>query len=353
MGTTGNGFTLIIMKAAIYNPYLDTLGGGERYTMAFATSLVSAGCDVDVEWNDPSVKKKLEERFGIKLSKINFIPDVKRGDGYDVCFWVSDGSIPTLRARKNFLHFQVPFKDVNGKTLLNKMKLFRINKVICNSYFTKEVIDREFGVDSIVLYPPVEVHQIKPLRKQNIILYVGRFSQLEQSKNQHILIEVFRELYTHGGKGWKLILAGGADVGVGAYIDQLQSRIEGYPIGIIQSPSFNELKKLYGEAKIFWTAAGYGVDEIKTPRKTEHFGITLVESMSAGCVPLAYNAGGHKEILSDNENGYLWNTEDELLRKTKEVIDDPKVMKSISENAKEDSRVYEYERFEAEVAELI
>jgi glycosyltransferase involved in cell wall biosynthesis len=341
------------MRAAIYNPYLDTLGGGERYTMAFAQSLIKLGYDVDVEWNDISVKKKLEDRFGIKLSKVNFVEDIKRGDGYDVCFWVSDGSIPTLKARKNLLHFQVPFKDVNGKTLLNKMKLFRINKIICNSYFTKEVIDKEFGVDSIVLYPPVGVHQIKPLKKKNIILYVGRFSQLEQSKNQHILIEVFRELYTHGGKGWKLILAGGADVGVGSYINQLQSRANDFPIEIVQSPSFSELKKLYGESKIFWTAAGYGIDEIKTPRKTEHFGITLVESMAAGCAPFAYNAGGHKEIIADNENGYLWSSEDELLRKTKEVIDDPKVMKTISENAREDSKVYEYERFEIEVEELL
>jgi glycosyltransferase involved in cell wall biosynthesis len=341
------------MRAAIYNPYLDTLGGGERYTMAFAQSLMKLGYQVDVEWKDQLTKKKLEERFGITLSKINFIENVNRGDGYDVCFWVSDGSIPTLKARKNFLHFQVPFKDVNGKSLLNKMKLFRINKIICNSYFTKEVIDKEYGVDSVVLYPPVEVHQIKPLRKKNIILYVGRFSQLEQSKNQHILIEVFRELYTHGGKEWKLILAGGADVGVGAYIDQLKSRILDYPIEILESPSFNQLKQLYGEAKIFWTAAGYGVDEIKAPRKTEHFGITLVESMAAGCVPFAFNAGGHKEIIADNENGFLWNTEDELLKKTKEVIDDPKMMKSIAVNAREDSKVYEYERFEAEVGELI
>ncbi len=341
------------MKAAIYNPYLDTLGGGERYTMAFAQSLAELGYDVDVEWKDTSIKETLEKRFGITLKKVSFVEDIKRGSGYDVCFWVSDGSIPTLYARRNFLHFQVPFKDLNGKTLLNKMKLFRINKVICNSYFTKEVIDKEYGVDSYVLYPPVDITQFKPLRKKNIILYVGRFSQLEQSKNQHILIEVFRELYTHGGKDWKLILAGGANIGVGNYIEKLKERTIDFPIEIIENPPFKNLQNLYGEAKIFWSAAGFGVDEVKSPRKTEHFGITLVEAMAAKCVPLVYNAGGHKEIIADSENGVLWNTEDELLTKTQELILDRKMLSTISENAQEDSKIYEYDRFDAEVTTLL
>ena len=118
------------MRAAIYNPYLDTLGGGERYSMAVTVVLHKLGFLVDVEWASKGIRSKLEERFGIVLSDINFVKDIKRGNGYDICFWVSDGSIPLLSARKNFLHFQVPFKNVNGKTLLNRMKLFRINKII-------------------------------------------------------------------------------------------------------------------------------------------------------------------------------------------------------------------------------
>jgi len=54
------------MKAAIFNPYLDTLGGGERYTMAFAKVLSKKGYRVDVGWKDASIKAKIEDRFGIK-----------------------------------------------------------------------------------------------------------------------------------------------------------------------------------------------------------------------------------------------------------------------------------------------
>jgi len=36
----------------------------------------------------------------------------------------------------------------------------------------------------------------------------------------------------------------------------------------------------------------------------EHFGITTVEAMAAGCVPLVYDSGGQAEIVSSGYNGY-------------------------------------------------
>ena len=137
------------MRAAIHNPYLDTLGGGERYTITFAKVLVESGYVVDLEWKDPEIKKTLEDRFGINLDGVNIVNDIKRGDNYDLCFWVSDGSVPILRARNNILHFQVPFHGVGGRSLINKMKFYRINKIVCNSGFTKNIIDKEYGVKSI------------------------------------------------------------------------------------------------------------------------------------------------------------------------------------------------------------
>ncbi|OGM64482.1 hypothetical protein A3A52_04910 [Candidatus Woesebacteria bacterium RIFCSPLOWO2_01_FULL_39_14] len=341
------------MKAAIYNPYLDTLGGGERYTMAFAKALIAEGYKVDVEWKNTAIKNRLENRFGIKLNDINFIHNIKRGDGYDVCFWVSDGSIPLLRAHKNFLHFQFPFREVNGRSLLNKMKMFRIEKIICNSYFTKSFIDKEYGVESIVIYPPIDAESFKPKRKENIILYVGRFSQLEQTKNQHILISSFKKLYDSGDEGWKLILAGGVEVGVDNYIEKLIRSIKEYPIEIVKSPSFDELKYLYGISRIFWSAVGYGIDENKEPKKVEHFGISVVEAMAGGLVPVIYSAGGYLEIIADGYNGFLWKTKREFLKKTKELIYNHKSIRMLSTQAKLDAKVYEYERFEAEVGKLL
>ena len=340
-------------KAAIVNPYLDTLGGGERYTLTFAKVLVDSGWKVDLEWKNIEIKKDLESRFGMDLENIEVVNDVKRGDGYDLCFWVSDGSIPTLRARKNFLHFQVPFHDVNGSSLLNKMKLFRINKIVCNSLFTKKVIDKEYGVDSMIIYPPVSIEEIKPKRKENLILSVGRFSQLKQSKRQDILIKAFKKIVDEGTKDWKLIVAGGIEVGVDDYLNKLEKTAEDYPIEIIKSPDFRTLKELYGKAKIFWSASGFEESEEKNPEKVEHFGITVVEAMSAGGVPIIFSAGGHKEIIQNNVNGFLWNSVYELIKKTRTLIDNKSLLRSISQKSRDDSQKFSNERFKKEFLALL
>lgn len=341
----------IKMKAAIKNPYLDTMGGGERYTLSFALVLLKKGYTVDIEWEDKNILKDLEDRFGMKLRGINIVADIKKGDGYDLCFWVSDGSIPTLRSRKNILHFQVPFHDVNGKSLLNKMKLFRINKIICNSNFTKKVVDEEYGVNSIVIYPPVPITELKSKRKENIIIYVGRFSQLKQSKGQDILIKAFKKLCLKGVNGWKLILVGGADDN--KYIKKLEEMVGVYPIEIIKNPDFKILKDMYGKARFFWSAAGYGEDEKRHPEKVEHFGITVVEAMASGAIPFVFNAGGHKEIVKDGINGYLWRTTSELLKSTKGWFKNKNLYRKISLNALESSKKYSYEIFQKEIINLL
>lgn len=337
------------MKAAIFNPYLDTLGGGERYTMAIATALSKNDYIVDVEWGDSKIKGKLENRFHIDLKNVNFIKDVKRGDGYDVCFWVSDGSIPALRARKNFIHFQVPFTGVGGKSLLNKFKLARVNKVISNSSFTKGFIDKEFGVDSFVLYPPVSIEEFKPKKKENIILNVARFSSLMQAKRQDVLIKTFKN-FCQSNKNYKLILAGGVEIGAQETTHKLEREIGDYPIEIIKSPDFKTLKLLYAKAKIFWSASGY---EANSPKQYEHFGITVVEAMAAGCIPIVFKGGGHEEIVINAENGFLWVDTGEMYRYTKNIIEDEKMRKEMSKKSQEKSKEFSYQEFENKFIKLL
>jgi glycosyltransferase involved in cell wall biosynthesis len=343
------------MRAAIYNPYLDTLGGGERYTMGVARALMAKNFLVDVEWKDTKIKDKLEKRFDIDLEKINFIKSINRGDDYDLCFWVSDGSVPLLRAHKNFLHFQVPFQNVNGKSLLNKMKFFRIDKVICNSYFTKKAIDKEYAVEdkSMVIYPPVDVDKFKPKRKENLIISIARFSQAMQAKRQDVLIKAFKKLCNSGVKNWRLVLAGGVEVGVGGYLGRLKRKAGNYPIEIIESPQFKLLKELYGKAKIFWSASGFGVDWRRKPEKVEHFGITVVEAMAAGAIPIIFSAGGHKEIVTDDETGFLWQDTHQLLTKTREIIKNKDLFMLMSGRAQKRSLDFGYEEFEKQIWSLL
>lgn len=322
--------------------------------MAFAKVLADAGYSVDLEWKSALILEKLEKRFGFELGNINVVPSVKKGSGYDLCFWVSDGSVPLLSARKNLLLFQAPFHNVEGKNLLNKMKFFRINKVLCYSEFVKKIIDEEYGIKSMVIYPPVDISTIKPKRKENIILYVGRFSRLLQAKRQDILIKAFKKLSDRNlNKDWKLILTGGIEIGAGDYLKELKKQAEGDPIEFIESPFFKEVIGLYGKAKIFWSAAGFGVDEKKDPEKLEHFGLTTVEAMAAGAVPLVFAAGGQKEIIKNNVNGFLWNEINELIKLTRKLINERKLLNELAQKARNSAQIFGYARFEKEVSAII
>lgn len=341
------------MRAAIYNPYLDTLGGGERYTMTVAHILKKHGWEVDIQWDDPKILDWLTERLGIDLKGVQVVPRVADGKGYDLVFWLSDGSIPTLFGKKNILHFQTPFHDVGGKSLFNKLKLTRIDKIVCNSQFTKGFIDSEYGVESIVVYPPVDVVQFKPGKKENLIIFVGRFSQLQQSKGQEILIQAFKNLCDNGIASWKLILAGGSEVGGEEFVGQLKKETEGYPIEIFENLPFMEIKKLYAKAKIFWSASGFGVNEQEKPEKVEHFGITVVESMAAGCIPIVVNRGGHKEIINNGQDGFLWNSIEELNDITLELVNNEGRRKEVAAVLRKRSHDFSQTRFEKEILQII
>lgn len=341
------------MKAAIYNPYFKTLGGGERYTASFVKVLLEKDFEVDIEWKGGLLIKEIKDRFDIDLQGARVVKSIKRGDGYDLCFWISDGSIPLLKSRKNILLFQEPFHDVKGDTLINKMKFARIDASICYSNFVKKIIDKEYKIESKIIPPAVSVDIFKPRKKENVILYVGRFSILKQSKNQDVLIKAFKRMCDKGLKGWRLILAGGTEVGVGGYIDKLEKMSKDYPIELVKSPSLSTLKSLYGKAKIFWSAAGYGVNDKKEPEKMEHFGITPIEAMAAGCIPVVFNGGGHREIVKESENGFLWDTTKDLIKKTLKLVNDKDLFNKLSLDVVDSSKKYGYEKFKKQILDII
>ena len=334
-------------KALFYDPYIGTLGGGERYTFTLAEYLLKNQWLASIVGLTDPLVQQLQNRLNLDLAQATpaTLPNQKISlwkmmHQYDLLFWVSDGSIPFMYSKNNILHFQVPFHNVNGKSFGNLIKFKNINHVVCNSHFTQQVINKEYGLSSIVVYPPIAVEDFLPGKKENLILTVGRFSQLLQNKRQDVLIPVFKKLVDQGVNNWRFVITGATDIGGKEYFNHLKSISQGYPIELIENPSFSQLQKLYAKAKIFWYAAGLGVDDQKEPEKAEHFGIVTVEAMAAGCVPLDYNKGGVREVIASGKNGYLWETTNELLLRTKNIINDEKTRKVISEVAQIDSRKY-------------
>lgn len=353
------------MKIGIFDPYLNDLGGGEKYMMSIAECL-SRDNSVVVFWDRQEDLRKVAERFSLDISRIKLKKNIfspqysffKRcldSLSYDAIVILSDGSVPFVLSEKLFIHFQQPFPEIRP-SLKTNLKKMRVNSFFCNSIFTKSFIDKEFKINSKVLYPPVNI-KIEKSKKENIIFHVGRFRprnvQSADYKKQEVMVEVFKRMVDESLKNWRFILAVGLAQSDMSKFNQLQKKAEGYPIEFMTNLNNDDLGKIYSESKIYWHASGFGEDLQKHPEFAEHFGISTVEAMGAGCVPVVFSAGGQREIIEDSKNGYLWNTLEDFISKTNNLIRDEKLRKEMSKNAIERSRIFSGDRFCKEVGNII
>ena len=329
----------------MFDPYLDTLSGGEKYILSAASCLAQEH-EVFIFWDkskEAEVKQAAFRKLGINLPSVKFYKNIFNKNEswiarfvesrkFDAIVYLSDGSIPLVGA-KLFIHFQFPIEWVDGNSIKTKIKLFFVKKIFCNSYFTKSFIDKKLNVKSAVLYPPVDLRVFKHIKKENIILHVGRFDvdpHESNYKKQDVMINVFKKMIDEGLRNWKFIMVIGTKGEDRDNVNKLKEMINGYPIEIIENPSNQNLWENYSKARIYWHATGYGEDLQKYPEKAEHFGISTVEAMGAGCVPVVFNAGGQKEIIEDNKNGYLCNSLENFISKTNALIKDEGLLKKIS-----------------------
>jgi len=118
----------------------------------------------------------------------------------------------------------------------NQSKIIFRQKIFCNSKFTKKFIDNKLNVQSEILYPPVDLHAVKGVKKENIILHVGRFDVNEQGvnyKKQDVMIEMFKKWSTPDLKtgSFKLVL-GVADKDLDK-LEEYKKMVSGYPVELI------------------------------------------------------------------------------------------------------------------------
>ena len=219
------------------------------------------------------------------------------------------------------------------------------------SAFTQRWIAAYWDLPSTILYPPVDVRRFAPHSKRPQILSVGRFFAHNHNKKHLVMIEQFRALVDAGLTGWELHLAGGSTAGVQHqdYLRRVHAAAQGYPIHIHVDIAHSRLVDLYGSSSIYWHASGYGEDEARHPARFEHFGITAVEAMAAGCAPVLIGHGGLAELVRHGEDGYLWYTTDELRGHTLRLIQDSTLRSRIAQAALVSSRRFDVAAFEAGV----
>lgn len=362
----------------MYSPYVpEHQGGGERHFFSVAAAL-SGFAEVSVliptlisSSKGDEIRKSYQRKFQLNLGKVKFIrtaigtprsavQKILETARYDVLYYLTDGSLFFSLAKKNLLHIQFPFTFPITR-LVDRVKLANWGVKNTNSAFTRTVVQKAWQIKiPYVHYPYVDAEEFVPLSKEKIILSVGRFFTGEQSqthcKRQDVLVEAFRKLVDDGyAKGWRLVLIGSVDPGEdnAAYAKKVAALAKGYAIKIIHDAGYELLQQYYGHAALYWHAAGFEVDENKEPTKVEHFGISTLEGMASGAVPVVVGKGGQKEIVEHGTNGFLWYEVKELLSYSRILMENKGMREKLSQAARQRSLVFNKDRFIQTLQEMV
>jgi len=161
--------------------------------------------------------------------------------------------------------------------LINK-RLMKLH--LSNSDFTKKFVKKNYGVESKILYPPVPVRKysqinIREKRKPRVLV-----SRPEAATGISQLPKIAERL----PRNTKLVIIGDLDR---TGMETLRALKD---IGA----EFEYLGYVSGErkAEVLRRCAVYINLAVN-----ESFGITIVEALAAGCVPIAHNSGGVPEYL--------------------------------------------------------
>lgn len=357
----------------LYSPYIPKhRGGGEKYLLSLAevaarthkTSLLVPQSEVERMREAIPMYEKI---FGLDLGNVDVIgsslgsvrnpvltmAETKR---FSHLFAMTDGSIfPTLATHSYFV-VQVPW--TRSLSLPEKLKLNTWDKVLVYSDFVKDVLQHSWGSTKIdVVAPYVDTQVFVPGKKEKVILNVGRFFRhtTSNSKRQDVIIDAFKRLVDKGVlTHYSLVLAGNIDANEDShtYLQELKQRAYGYHINFLTDLSFDRLRSHYATSQFYWHAAGFGIDPVAHPENTEHFGITTLEAMSSGCIPLVVPYGGQKEVVDDQR--FFWETIDELYEKMYQLVREKKsTIDAMSQDMRKQAAVYSKERFTKTIEKLL
>jgi glycosyltransferase involved in cell wall biosynthesis len=171
------------------------------------------------------------------------------------------------------------------------IKMMVNSTVLTNSNFSRKAILKSFGVDSVVLPPPVDVDIFRNAcltsnSRDDSILVISRFHPSKKIENVIHLAKLLHQ----NELGTEINIVGNMlpdGVGYFSYLNDLVKHYElenfvRFEINL----RFDRLLDLMRRSKVY-----------VHPLPGEPFGISTVEAMSAGIIPVVPDIGGHTEFV--------------------------------------------------------
>lgn len=214
-------------------------------------------------------------------------------------------SVPrTIRSLPLRLHYQ--------------QQIPRIGLVLAISRYSKESLDREWKRPTKLLYPACNM--VRASTKRNLVVTAAR-----AIPGKHL--ELFWTIAKIRPQ-YEFVMLLTRDPYSSDYANDL-TRQTPYNGKILFDPKKELYHSVLGEAKVYLHFM-----------QNEHFGITVVEAMSASCVPIVHDSGGPAEIV-DASSGFRWKRVQDI-----PAMLDRAIEMAPSEAARLEAQEFTYERFQ-------
>lgn len=188
------------------------------------------------------------------------------------------------------------------KKFIEKIQDPRI-EIISNSKYVQNQIQSKFKKSSTVIYPPVKLDEFYPEKKENKIVSVGRFSQ---EKNHDFGINVAKQLSIEFN-----IIGNTKTKSNILYYEKLSSLLKNESIKnihLLKNIERKNLIQIMNSSKVFFHFS------------KETFGISIVEGIAAGCLPIVPDNSAHNETVPYEELRYRPNDITDATKKLKDAI---------------------------------
>lgn len=224
-------------------------------------------------------------------------------------------------------------------------KVFTGNILLTNSKYTQSAVSKYLNRDSIVVHPPVDIEKFKGAaentNRENLVVTVSRFRRGKYLE----LIPMIAKL----ADGVEFTIIGLADQASQSTIKDLTRKIKRFGmkdrVELLINQPFQKLIHLLASAKVFLHT-----------QSTEAFGISIVEAMASGCVPVVPRDGGPWFDILDREQGkygYAYSSLREAAEKINLLMNDERLRTEISRRAFERAKRFDHSFFERKIVNVI
>ena len=208
-----------------------------------------------------------------------------------------------------------------------------------NTYYPEEHVQVvSMGCDTGKFGPQHRIDNFYGTSEKKTILFVGR---LAEKKGVRYLIEAVKDIDA------RVII-----VGAGPLEKQLKKQAisQGSKIHFLGAKNHDELVSIYASADIFVAPSIVAKDGDKEGLPT-----TIIEAMASGLPVIGSDSGGIREIIINNENGFLVHEKrtTEIAEKLQILLNDNELYLYMKENALKTAEKYSYSHIGAKYADIL